>query len=199
MSRSIRLAALLLAPALAAATWARELKPYVRDEVHSQINFTGQSRMIDAQGTWDQWAADIRLDPDALAKSSVTITIQANSVNTQIGKRDDHLRSCAFFCADSFPTITFKSKIVNAPGAGTDLSNTKLNLTGELTIRGITKTITIPSTLVFFDREQRIGRVKGQFTILRKDFGVGFDPVGNPVANEVPVQFDIAFRPAPPA
>jgi polyisoprenoid-binding protein YceI len=71
-----------------------------------------------------------------------------------------------------------------------------LLITGDLTIRGVTKTISIPATLVFFDPANSMGRVKGQFTVLRKDFGVGFDPPMNPVENEVGVQFDIAFKAA---
>ena len=192
----------LLAPVLIAATSASELQQFVRDDAHSQINFSASSRMIDAQGYWDKWDTQIAFDPTAIEKTTFNLNIDAKSVNTRIGMRDNHLRSCAFFCADSFPVITFKSKIVkNMTGANADpmLANTKLLITGDITIRGVTKTISLPSTLVFFDREHSIGRVKGQFTLLRKDFGVGFDPPGNPVENEVGVQFDIAFQQlAPP-
>jgi polyisoprenoid-binding protein YceI len=180
-----------------AATPLREPKPFVRDEAHSQINFSASSRMLDAQGFWEKWDARILFDADDVDASSLELTIDAKSVNTRVAARDNHLRSPAFFAADSFPTITFKSKSVRAT-AGTptaaDLANTKLIIVGDLTIRGVTKTINIPSTLVFFDRQRNVGRVKGTFTILRKDYNVGFDPPGNPVENEVPVQFDVAFN-----
>jgi polyisoprenoid-binding protein YceI len=192
------LSLLLGIPALAAATVAHEPKACVRDPAHSQINFVASSRLIDAQGYWDKWDADILFDADAINNSSVTITIDAKSVNTRVEMRDRDLRSNHFFWADSFPVITFKSKTVNAPEGPTRdslMSNTRVIITGDLTIRGITRTIPVPSTLVFFDRKQNRGRIKGRFTILRRDYDVGYDPPGNPVANEVEVQFDISFRP----
>lgn len=121
-------------------------------------------------------------------------------MNTRIGSRDNHLRSKDFFNADSFPAITFRSKSIRAtgaaPAAGAELNNVKLIITGELTIRGVTKTVAIPATLVFFDRKGNVGRVKGAFTMLRKDYNISFDSPLNPIENEVPVQFDIAFKAA---
>jgi polyisoprenoid-binding protein YceI len=192
-----RLPAALLAASLALPTLARQPMAYVRDPAHSQINFLASSRLIDAQGYWDRWEADIRFDPDAVNATSLTVTIDAKSVNTRVEMRDNDLRSKHFFWADSFPVITFKSKTVNAPEGPTKdslMSNTRLVITGDLTIRGITRTIPVPSTLVFFDRQRNAGRVKGKFTVLRRDYDVGFDPPMNPVANEVEVQFDISFR-----
>ncbi|MBI1809499.1 MAG: YceI family protein [Gemmatimonadetes bacterium] len=190
MSSFVKVLALMLLPAV-----AREQGAYVRDEAHSQINFSASSRMIDAQGYWDKWEARIAFDPTNIDKTTIAIDIDAKSINTRVQMRDNHLRSNAFFATDSFPTITFVSKSVHATGTpAADLSNTKLIITGDLTIRGVTKTISVPATMVFFDKEHNVGRVKGTFTVLRKDYNVGFDPPGNPVENEVGVQFDIAFK-----
>ncbi len=190
MFRAAKLFALILVPAMAGTQTA-----FVRDEAHSQINFSASSRLIDAQGFWDKWTATIGFDPAALDKTTLALDIVTKSVNTRVEMRDNHLRSPAFFAADSFPTITFRSTGVHATGTpAADLSNTKLVITGDLTIRGITKTVSIPATLVFFDRERNAGRVKGAFTILRKEYNVGFDPPGNPVENEVGVQFDVSFK-----
>ncbi len=197
MTRRTRLASLVLVPALAAAAFIP--KAYVRDEAHSQINFQASSRLIDAQGYWEKWSANIMFDPDALDKSQVNITIDAKSINTRVEMRDKDLRSKNFFFTDSFPEIFFKSKIINKlPGAPADslMSNTKINITGDLTIRGITKSITVPATLVFYDRKANRGRVKGTFLVMRKDYNVGYDPPMNPVANEVNLAFDISFVPA---
>lgn len=196
MPRRIRLAAVVVLPALLAATWTRESKTYVRDEAHSQINFLASSRLVDAQGYWEKWTATILFDPDAIEKSQVNITIDAKSINTRVEMRDNDLRSKNFFFVDSFPAITFVSKIVNKlPGQASDslMSNTKLNVTGDLTMRGITKSITVPTTLVFFDRKANRGRVKGKFIVMRKDYNVGFDPPMNPVQNEVELTIDISF------
>ncbi|MHB1313672.1 MAG: YceI family protein, partial [Gemmatimonadaceae bacterium] len=159
----------------------------------SEINFVAQSRLLDAHGFWDTWDADLTFNPAAWEKSSVKITIDAKSVNTRVAMRDKHLRSNDFFAVDSFPQITFVSTIVNK------ISDTRLNLTGDLTIRGVTKAITIPATLVFWDDAGKTGRFKGEFTVQRNDFGVGYNPVGNPIANDVAVSVNLTFRQAPPA
>lgn len=181
------LAALGAIPVLAAASTAIDPKPYVRDVPHSQINFIAESQLVDAHGTFDRWDAEILFDAEKVEASSVKLTIDAKSINTRIEMRDNHLKSNDFFAADSFPTITFASKFVNK------LSEDRVNITGDLTIRGRTKTITVPSRLVFFDPARKVGRIKGEFTIDRNDFGVSFQPPVNRIQPEVRVQFDIAF------
>lgn len=180
--------ALFAVPVLAAAATAIELKDYVRDEAHSQINFVAESRLVDAHGTFDRWTADIKFDAEKVEATKLIITIDAKSINTRIAMRDNHLRSNDFFAADSFPTITFVSAFVNR------LSEDRLNITGDLTIRGRTKRITIPARLVFFDAQRGTGRVKGETTVDRNDYGVSFQPPVNPVAPEVRIQFDVAFK-----
>lgn len=201
MTRYTKFAIALLVPVLGAATTvAYDVQSYVRDQSHSTINFQASSRLLDAQGYWEKWEATIAFDAANIEKSTLAIEIDAKSVNTRIAQRDGHLKSCAFFCADSFPVITFRSKTVRPTGTPTaDLANTKLIITGDLTIRGVTKTVSIPSTLVFFDAKANMGRVKGTYVVNRMDFGVGFNPPGNPVEPEVPVTFDVTFKAAAPA
>ncbi len=174
---------------VAATAGAQDMK-VVKDPNHSEITFIAESRLIDAHGRWDKWDADIMVNPSAWEQSSVKLTIDARSVNTQVAMRDNDLRGPRFFYVDSFPTITFESKIVNK------ISDTRFNITGDLTIRGITKSVTIPANLVFYDDKTRGGRFRGQFTVLRNDYGVGFNPPGNPIADEVAVSFNVTFRPA---
>ena len=176
----------------ATAVGAQDTK-FVKDPVHSEINFVAESRLLDAHGFWDRWDADITFNPTAWEQSSVKLVIETKSVNTRVTMRDNHLRSNDFFAADSFPQITFTSTIVNR------ISETRLNITGDLTIRGITKGVMIPATLVFWDDKGQTGRFKGSFTVVRGDFGVGYSPPGNPIANEVVVSFNMTFRAAPPA
>jgi polyisoprenoid-binding protein YceI len=180
---------LALAPVLLAnAPLAQDAKPYVKDAAHSQINFVAESRLLDAHGYFGDWDAKILLDQADWTKSSVEIVIKTASINTRIDRRDEHLKSADFFDAANHPAITFKSAIVNK------LGDTRLNITGDLTIRGTTKRITVPATLVFFDAEKNTGRVKGTFTINRQDYGVKFQSPVNPIADEVQVQFDVAFK-----
>ncbi len=178
---------------LSAVTAGAQDARFVKDGAHSEINFVAEARLLDAHGFWDKWDAEISFNATAWEKSSVKLIIETKSVNTRNERRDNHLRSNDFFAADSFPQITFTSKIVNR------LSETRLNITGDLTIRGITKTVTIPATLVFWDDKARTGRFKGSFTVVRSDFGVGYSPPGNPIADEVAVSFNLTFRAAPPA
>lgn len=187
----MRAVAGLVAIVVATTLGAQETK-FVKDNAHSEINFVAESRLLDAHGFWDKWDADITLDPGAWDKASVKIVIDTRSVNTRVAMRDNHLRSKDFFNADSFPQITFVSKIVNK------LSDTKLNLTGDLTIRGVTKLVMIPATIVFWDDQAKSGRVKGQFTVPRSQFGVGYNPPGNPIAEDVVVSFNVTFKAATP-
>jgi len=193
MRRIASLLALLVAAAGSAPAAGAQDMQFVKDAAHSEINFVAESRLLDAHGFWEKWDADIMFNPTAWERSSVKLVIETKSVNTRVAMRDNHLRSKDFFAADSFPQITFVSKIVNK------ISDTRLNITGDLTIRGITKTITIPATLVFWDDAGKTGRFKGEFTVQRNDFGVGYNPVGNPIANDVVVSFNLTFRQAPPA
>lgn len=185
----MRAVAGVLALLVATAAGAQEGK-YVKDANHSEINFVAESRLLDAHGFWEKWDADITFDPSAWEKSSVKLIIDTKSINTRVTARDNHLRSKDFFFADSFPQINFVSAIVNKVG------DNKVNITGDLTIRGVTKRITVPGTLVFWDDKSRTGRMKGQFTLVRSDFGVSFNSTLNPIADEIQVLFNITFKPA---
>ena len=185
----MRRIAVLLVLFSATAAGAQDVK-FVKDAAHSEINFVAESRLLDAHGFWEKWDAELALDPTAWEKSSVKLVIDSKSVNTRVVMRDNHLRSKDFFAADSFPQITFTSKLVNR------ISDTKLNITGDLTMRGVTKSVTIPVTLVFWDDKARSGRFKGQFTIQRSDFGIVFNSTMNPIAEDVAVNFNLAFRAA---
>ena len=179
--------ALTVAPFLVAAGAAIAPRAFVRDVAHSQINFIAESQLVDAHGTFDRWDAEIMFDAEKVEASSVVITIDAKSINTRIAQRDNHLKSNDFFATDSFPAITFKSAFINA------LADDRINITGDLTIRGRTKRITIPSRLVFFDTTRSMGRVKGQTTIDRNEFGVSYQPPLNKINPEIQLQFDISF------
>jgi polyisoprenoid-binding protein YceI len=184
----MRAVAGLFALLVATAAGAQEGK-FVKDAAHSEINFVAESRLLDANGFFDKWDADITFNSADWSKSSVALTIDTKSINTRVAARDNHLRSKDFFAADSFPQITFVSKIINKVG------DAKVNITGDLTIRGVTKQVTIPGTMVFWDEAKQMGRMKGQFTIVRTDYGVSFNSAMNPIAEEIPVAFNITFKP----
>ena len=196
---ALRLAAATIAAAIAAApitalsaqatatpAAARTgLRAHDIDRAHSQINFTGSSRMLDANGFFDTWDAEVSLNPVALETSTVRLVIDAASVNTRVQRRDDHLRSAEFFDVAKYPTITFVSKSI------TKTSTTAGTLTGELTVHGVTKTVAIPVTMMFYEGGR--GRFRGQFQINRRDYGIDGDSRMNPIADAVDVQFNMSL------
>ncbi len=186
-----RLAAVLALPLVVAARPLPEAKPHVIDKAHSEINFVADSRMLSAHGFFGKWDADVKLDATKYENSSVSITIDAASINTRVDMRDNHLRSADFFDVAKYPTITFKSTGVKQTAAN------KLEITGDLTVKGVTKKIVVPASVMFYDKG--VGRFRGTLTLLRKDFGVSYDPAVNPIENEVQVQWDIALKEPAPA
>ncbi|WP_306520442.1 YceI family protein [Gemmatimonas sp.] len=186
-----RLAAVLALPIVVAARPLPEAKPHVIDKAHSEINFVADSRMLSAHGFFGKWDADVKLDAARYENSTVAITIDAASINTRVDMRDNHLRSADFFDVAKYPTITFKSTGVKQTAAN------KLEITGDLTVKGVTKKIVVPASVMFYDKG--VGRFRGTLTVLRKDFGVSYDPAVNPIENEVQVQWDIALKEPAPA
>ena len=182
---SRRLAALVAFPMLAAAR-PMDRAQHVIDKAHSEINFVAESRLLSAHGFFGKWDADVQLDATNWSKSSVALTIDAASINTRVDMRDNHLRSADFFDVAKYPTITFKSTAVK------QLSATKAEITGDLTVKGVTKQVVVPATLVFY--EKGAGRFRGTLSLLRKDFGVSYDAAVNPIENEVQVQWDISLK-----
>lgn len=192
---SRRLAALVAFPLLAAAKPVSgtpvDGKPHVIDKAHSEINFVADSRLLSAHGFFGKWDADVKLDAANWSNSTVAITIDAASINTRVDMRDNHLKSADFFDVAKYPTITFKSTGVK------QLSANKLEITGDLTMKGVTKKVVVPASVVFY--EKGAGRFRGALTILRKDYGVSYDPAVNPIENEVQVQWDISLKEPAPA
>jgi len=179
------IAGALLLPLLMAARPFVDVKPHVIDKAHSQINFVADSRLLSAHGFFGKWDAEVSLDATNWSASTVSLTIDATSLSTRVDMRDNHLRGPDFFDVAKFPTIAFKSVSVTKVAEG------KLDITGDLTIRGVTKRIIVPATAMFYDKGA--GRFRGQFAIDRKDYGVAYDSSVNPIENEVQVQWDMAI------
>jgi polyisoprenoid-binding protein YceI len=161
-------------------------RPHVVDKAHSQINFIADSRLISARGHFGEWDATISLDPANMPASSVTITINAASIDTRVERRDTHLKSADFFDVANHPTVTFTSTAVRTRG------ESALEIEGDLKIRGTTKRIVVPATMVFY--EEGVGRFRGEFVLKRTEFGVRYDSKVNPIKDDVTVQWDIAIQ-----
>lgn len=167
-------AAVVLAGGWVVAGPARTADEYAVDPMHSGVNFKishlGLSwihgRFNSYSGSFTLDAADPgKSDP---GKSSFTLTIKTESIDTNNAKRDEHLRAPDFFNAKQYPTITFKSTAVKPAKEGYEV-------TGDLTLHGVTKPVTF--TLVggrkaeFPQGVQRTG-FSMEFVLKRSEFGM---------------------------
>ncbi|MFC5403161.1 YceI family protein [Cohnella soli] len=108
------------------------------DKSHSGISFSVRHMMItNVRGSFNDFDATVSADPADLSSLDATLTIDVNSINTKDEGRDGHLKSPDFFNAEQFPNITFKKTALTAKG-GDDYA-----LTGDLTIAGVTKSVTL--------------------------------------------------------
>ena len=180
MRHPIRTALAVLAlaalPALAQDT-------YRIDPVHSEVSFKVRHLLAKVSGRFTKFSGDIKIDTKDISKSSVVVSIDAASVNTDVEARDNHLRSDAFFDVAKYPAITFKSTSVKEVAKG------KLEVTGDFTLRGVTKRITFPITNAGTQAGPKpatvvAGFIDGALTIDRQDYGVSYGKgmVGDEVA-----------------
>ena len=108
------------------------------DTGHSAIDFSVRHMMFGrTSGRFARFSGDLRLDPDDLKRSSVDVTIDASSIDTNDAERDAHLRSPDFLDVEKFPTLTFRSTRVE------DLGEGRLRVFGQLTIHGVTRDVVL--------------------------------------------------------
>ena len=177
------LAAILAVPALAATT------TWTLDPNHTNAQFTVRHLGIsNVQGDFTKISGTVTLDDDDPAKSSVDVTIDANSIDTRVAMRDNDLKSEHFLDVAMYPTITFKSTKVEKSGDG-------YTVTGNLTIRGVTKEVVLNVGALSAPRKDPMSRTGGMrrgaaasMTINRQDFGVAADP--GMVGDELAIQID---------
>lgn len=187
--RTLLITALVALP-LAAAENAVE--SWGVDKVHSSATFKIRHLMSNVTGEFNDFDAIINMNRANPAASSVEFTIQAASIDTRNKNRDEHLRSPDFFEVAKYPTITFKSTAVKPKSA------TEFDVTGDLTVKGVTKRITLPVTFLGFGKDGR-GNEKAGFeietTINRKDYGVTWnrtlDEGGILLGEDVKVAFNL--------
>jgi polyisoprenoid-binding protein YceI len=148
---------------------ARAADDYVIDAMHAGVGFKISHLGLSwVQGRFDRFAGGFTLDPEDPNRCSFALTINADSVDTNNQKRDDHLRSPDFFNAKQFPTITFKSTSVKAIPDGYQIA-------GDLTLHGVTKPITLSvlggRKAEFPKGIQRTG-FSAEVTLKRSEFGM---------------------------
>jgi polyisoprenoid-binding protein YceI len=173
---------------------------YRIDPAHSIIGFSIRHLEINwVRGRFKDFNGTIRFNEAEPSKSSVEFVAKIESIDTGVAKRDDHLRTADFFDAAKYPEMTFKSTRVEAAGEG------RYVLHGDLTLKGVTKPVSIPFTIAGAIKDPwgntRFG-VEGRTTIDRREFGITWGkPLENggiDVGNEVTVELALeAMKPAP--
>ena len=111
------------------------------------------------EGKFKGMKGKVQFDPNKLSTAKFEVCVDASSVKSGIGKRDESLRSKDFFFVSKYPQICFKSKQISKKGSAYEV-------TGDLLIKGISKEVTIP-----FVKEQN--SLKGRLSINRFDFNIG--------------------------
>jgi polyisoprenoid-binding protein YceI len=167
---------------------------YTVDTAHSRFGFVARHAMVTkVRGSFNEFEGSATIDGDNPANSSVTISLDVASVDTRNAQRDGHLRTNDFLDVENYPKITFTSTSITHDG-GDDFQ-----VTGDLTVKDVTKSITIPlefqgsATDPFGN--QRIG-FEGSTQIQRSDYGVTYNAAletgGVLVSDKITLEFEIS-------
>ena len=167
---------------------------YTLDASHSRIGFVARHAMVTkVRGSFNDFDATVVVDGDNLSASTARVAIKADSIDTRSEQRDGHLRSNDFLDVEGHPAITFASTEVTLVG------DDVVRLTGDLTIKGVTRPLTFDvayegSAVDPFGNE-RIG-FEGSVVINRKDWGVTWNAAleagGVLVSDKITLEFEIS-------
>jgi polyisoprenoid-binding protein YceI len=167
---------------------------YTIDPSHTQVGFVARHAMVTkVRGAFNDFAGTAVFDAADPAATTVAVTIQAASIDTRNAQRDDHLRSNDFLAMAEHPELTFVSTGFRQTGEDS------FDLTGDLTVRGVTNSITVPFTYQGTATDPfgnlRVG-FEGSVTINRKDYGVSWNAAletgGFLVSDKVVLEFDVS-------
>ena len=166
------------------------VETYDVDPVHSSVAFTIRHLVSKVPGSFTKFQATLKVDRDNLEASDVSATIDTASVNTGNEKRDTHLKTPDFFDAAKYPTITFQSTSWKKTG------ETTFDVTGDLTIHGVTKSVVLKTSLLGFGPGmmpgQQVSGWEATTTINRRDYGVnGPAMLGRAVGDDVTITISV--------
>jgi len=163
------------------------------DSSHSSLHFSVRHLVIaKVRGSFERWSGTIQVPDGDFSKATVTVTIDASSINTGVADRDAHLKSPDFFDAAQYPELRFVATRVQ-PGSGTDI-----DVVGDLTIRGTTREVVL-RVEQHGQAKDPWGNVRVAFTaktsVDRKDFGLTWNQVletgGVMVGDRVDIEAEI--------
>ena len=166
---------------------------YVLDPSHTTIGFVTRHAMVTkVRGSFEEYTGTATIDGANPSNSTLAVDIKAASVNTRNADRDAHVRSGDFFDTETYPEITFR---------GTDfvIKGDVVDVTGDLTIKGTTKSITIPFEFQGAAKDpfgnERIG-FEGSTVVSREEFGLTWNAAletgGFLVSDKVTLEFEVS-------
>jgi polyisoprenoid-binding protein YceI len=188
---------IVIISAVAFASLLLSFKPappaiWTMDKNHSKLGFTITHMAIsEVEGWFKSFDVKITTTGDDFSNAVVEMTADVKSINTENEQRDNHLRSATFFDVANIPTLTFKSKTF------TKVSDTNYKVTGDLTMHGVTKTISLdvicrigksPQT------QKAIAGFKITGTLKRSDFGVGTSMATATIGDEISLLANAEFQ-----
>lgn len=168
---------------------------YVLDPAHSEVSFQVRHLVTRARGRFQRFSAELEGDPAFPEAARIRFTIASDSIDTNEPDRDKHLRSADFFDVEKYPEIVFESSGVR-PRDGD-----RYDVAGTLTIRGVSRPITVPVEFLGFAKDpwgnEKTG-FEAQFKINRKEFGIEFNAVldngGLLLGDEAAVTASLQFK-----
>ncbi|MBD8871093.1 YceI family protein [Nocardioides donggukensis] len=167
---------------------------YTLDPTHTRIGFSARHAMVTTvRGSFATFDGAARIDAQRPADSSVELAIDVASIDTGVADRDGHLRSGDFLDVEQFPRITFVSTAVEREGESTWL------VTGDLTIKDVTRPVTVPFEATGSARDPfgnvRVG-FEGEVSVNRKDWGLTWNAAletgGVLISEKVKLSFDVS-------
>ena len=171
---------------------AQELELHQIDPSHSDVGFEVRHLLSKVRGNFSQFEGTIYLNPEELEQSRVEFSITSESINTNLERRDEHLKREDFFWVDKYPQITFRRSKIDA------VSDELFNVTGTLSLRGVDKEIVLPVSYLGQATDPWGKRKAGfstEITVNRKDFNMvwnaALDSGGVLLADEVKITIDL--------
>lgn len=196
MIRSKAVRGLVLLAGLFAAAPAIAAETYTIDTVHSGVEFKVRHLVTNVPGRFSAFEGTILFDEKVIENSSVEVSIDVASINTDNQKRDEHLRSADFFDVATHPKMTFKSTKVRK------LEGKRFAIDGNLTMRGVSKPVTLEAEYLGSHPGMGYGPRAGFYAsgkLNRQEFGVtwnkALDQGGFVLGDEVRLEFNIEAAP----
>jgi polyisoprenoid-binding protein YceI len=179
------LALLLIAGSTFAQTWSL-------DKAHSKLGFSITHLLVsEVEGSFKNFEAKVTSSKDDFSDATVELTADAASIDTDNDDRDKHLRTADYFDTEKFPTLTFKSKSIKK------VDGKKYTLTGDLTLHGVTKTVTLAvtfnGTAVHPYTKKTVAGFKVTGTIKRTDFGISPGTPAAVLSDDVAINVNAEF------